>query len=206
LLWGKLFLNVTQQIKIQKSSLRRLARLRRKSLAKDVDPYIGIKLIEIFEKYFITKVDETVAGYWPIGNEADVKPLLIKLNQFGCTCLLPVVVAVNERLIFREWRPEDNLVLSDMGVLEPVAHRQEGEPDILLVPLLAFDMQGNRLGYGGGYYDRTLKTLRTKAKDTNKKLEVIGVCYAGQIVESVPHDEFDQPIDWVITEEGLCKF
>ena len=154
----------------------------------------------------MTTVDETVAGYWPIGNEADVKPLLTKLSQSGYNCLLPVVVAVNEGLIFREWRPEDNLMLSDMGVLEPVAHRQEGEPNILLVPLLAFDMQGNRLGYGGGYYDRTLEKLRTKAKYKNKKLEVIGVCYAGQIVESVPHDEFDQPIDGVITEEGLCKF
>ena len=199
-------MNVTQQIKIQKSSLRRSASLRRKNLAKDADPCIGTKLIEIFETYFMTTVDETVAGYWPIGNEADVKPLLTKLSRSGYNCLLPVVVAVNEGLIFREWRPEDNLMLSDMGVLEPVAHRQEGEPNILLVPLLAFDMQGNRLGYGGGYYDRTLEKLRTKAKYKNKKLEVIGVCYAGQIVESVPHDEFDQPIDWVITEEGLCKF
>ena len=90
-----------------------------------------------------------------------------------------------------------------MGVLEPAAHRLEGEPDILLVPLLAFDKQGYRLGYGGGYYDRTLKILRSKAKATNQKLEVIGVSYADQIVESVPDDEFDQRIDWVITEEGL---
>ena len=202
---GKLLLNIVHQIKKQKSSLRSSARLRRKELAKDSGPHIGEKLVKIFAKYFAAGDHGTVAGYWPIGDEADVKPLLTKLNQIGCTCLLPVVVAVNEELIFREWRPEDDLILSDMGVLEPVAHQLEGEPNILLVPLLAFDMQGYRLGYGGGYYDRTLKTLRSKAKERKQKLEVIGVCYAGQIVESVPHDEFDQRIDWVITEEGLFK-
>jgi 5-formyltetrahydrofolate cyclo-ligase len=203
---GKLFLNFAHQIKMQKSSLRSSARLRRKVLAKDIGKYFGTKLIEIFDTYFATGDDKTVAGYWPIGNEADVKPLLIKLNKVGCTCLLPVVVAVNEGLIFREWRPEDNLILSGMGVLEPAAHRLKGEPNILLVPLLAFDKQGYRLGYGGGYYDRTLKILRSKAKDKNQKLEVIGVSYADQLVESVPHDEFDQRIDWVITEEGLVQF
>jgi 5-formyltetrahydrofolate cyclo-ligase len=77
---------------------------------------------------------------------------------------------------------------------------------MLLVPLLAFDMQGYRLGYGGGYYDRTLKVLRSKAKNKNQKLMVIGVCYAGQRVENVPHNEFDQRIDAVITEKGLLKF
>ena len=93
-----------------------------------------------------------------------------------------------------------------MGVFEPTSNRPMGEPSTLLVPLLAFDKQGYRLGYGGGYYDRTLKVLRSRANNKNQKLEVIGVCYAGQIVERVPHDEFDQRIDWVITEEGLIRF
>ena len=201
-----LFLKIAHQIKLEKSSLRSSARLCRKKLAKNTGLNIGIKLIEIFRAHFTAGVDETVAGYWPIGSELNVKPLLTALNQQGCSCLLPVVKAANEGLIFREWRPQDTLILSDIGVLEPAAHRLVREPKILLVPLLAFDMQGYRLGYGGGYYDRTLKALRSKAKDSNQKLEVIGVCYAGQIVESVPHDEFDQRIDWVVTEEGLCKF
>jgi 5-formyltetrahydrofolate cyclo-ligase len=198
-------LNIAYEVKLQKSNLRSAARLRRADLAKKTGGSIGFKLIEIYCTHFTAGVDKIVAGYLPIGSEADVKPLLIKLNQLGCTCLLPVVIAAHEELTFREWQPRDSLILSNIGVLEPAAHQPTGKPNILLVPLLAFDMQGNRLGYGGGYYDRTLKLLRSKAQDKDQKLEVIGVCYAGQKVERVPHDEFDQRIDWVITEEGLCK-
>ena len=151
-------------------------------------------------------VDKTVAGYFPIGSEADVKPLLTKLYQLGWGCLLPVVIAVDEKLIFRKWKPDDNLILSNLRIFEPAACQPVGKPNMLLVPLLAFDMQGYRLGYGGGYYDRTLKVLRSKAKNKNQKLMVIGVCYAGQRVENVPHNEFDQRIDAVITEKGLLKF
>jgi 5-formyltetrahydrofolate cyclo-ligase len=206
LLQEDLFLNLAYEIKLQKNNLRSAARRRRKDLAEKNGKYIGCKLVEIFCKDFPAGVDKIVAGYLPIGSEADVKPLLTKLCQLGCTCLLPVVTDVDEKLTFRKWQPGDSLVLSNLGISEPVACQPAGDPNTLLVPLLAFDMQGYRLGYGGGYYDRTLKMLRSKARDSNQKLLVIGVCFAGQRVESVPHDEFDQRIDFVITEEGLYKF
>ena len=199
-------MNLAYKIKLQKNNLRSDARLCREDLAKINGKSIGFKLIEIFCAHFTGVVDKTVAGYFPIGSEADVKPLLTKLYQLGWGCLLPVVIAVDEKLIFRKWKPDDNLILSNLRIFEPAACQPVGKPNMLLVPLLAFDMQGYRLGYGGGYYDRTLKVLRSKAKNKNQKLMVIGVCYAGQRVENVPHNEFDQRIDGVITEKGLLKF
>ena len=199
-------MNLAYKIKLQKNNLRSDALLCREDLAKINGKSIGFKLIEIFCKHFTDGVDKTVAGYFPIGSEADVKPLLTKLYQLGWGCLLPVVIAVDEKLIFRKWKPDDNLILSNLRIFEPAACQPVGKPNMLLVPLLAFDMQGYRLGYGGGYYDRTLKVLRSKAKNKNQKLMVIGVCYAGQRVENVPHNEFDQRIDAVITEKGLLKF
>ena len=83
---------------------------------------------------------------------------------------------------------------------------QVGIPNILLVPLLAFDEKGNRLGYGGGFYDRTIKNLRSYSGKRNQNFIAVGIGYAGQIVENVPHDSLDQRMDWMITEEGAFKF
>ena len=199
-------MNLAYKIKLQKNNLRSAALLRREDLAKKNRKSIEFKLIEIFCAHFAGEVDKTVAGYLPSGSEADVKPLLTKLNQLGWACLLPVVIAIDEKLIFRKWKPDDSLILSSLGILEPAACQPVGKPNMLLVPLLAFDMEGYRLGYGGGYYDRTLKILRAKAKNQNQKLVVIGICYAGQGIKNVPHNEFDERIDGVITEKGLLKF
>ena len=143
----------------------------------------------------------TVAGYWPIGDELDVRPLLGALAARGHACALPVVVRKGEPLLFRRWAPGDAVAPGALGIPEPDAAAPEVRPDLLLVPLLAFDRAGYRLGYGGGFYDRTLERLRRGGPVT-----AAGVGYAGQEVAAVPRDAYDQPLDWIVTERYALKF
>ncbi len=138
-----------------------------------------------------------IAGYLPIGSEIDCLPLLNMLAAAGVPLCLPVVTAPDATLTFRRWSPGDPTVTGSFGISEPAAAASEVSPQIVLVPMLAFDRQGHRLGYGGGYYDRTLKVLRTAGD-----IVAIGVAFAGQLRDKVPVSENDQPLDWILTEVG----
>jgi 5-formyltetrahydrofolate cyclo-ligase len=141
-----------------------------------------------------------VAGYWPIGTELDVRHTLSHLDLIGFGCALPVVVAKGESLTFRTWTPQVLMERSGLGILAPAATVPQVDPDVLLVPLLAFDRAGFRLGYGAGFYDRTLERLRR-----SKSVTAIGIGFAGQEVDSVPRDQYDQPLDWLVTERFVLK-
>lgn len=148
----------------------------------------------------IAPQSDTVAGYWPIGDELDVRPLLTALSQRGVTTALPVVVEPRRPLEFRAWAPGQPLEAGAHGTWHPCADAQPVVPDCLLVPLLAFDDDGHRLGYGGGYYDRTIQALRA-----HTRLVAIGVAYAAQRLDAVPHDDNDQILDCVVTESGVRR-
>lgn len=141
-----------------------------------------------------------VAGYWPIGDELDVRPLLGALAECGVTIALPVVVEPRRPLDFRAWKPGDLLEAGAHGTYHPYADAPLVAPDLLLVPLLAFDDDGYRLGYGGGYYDRTIQALRAR-----RPVITVGVGYAAQRMETVPHDDNDQVLDYTVTEQGLRR-
>ena len=141
-----------------------------------------------------------VAGYWPIGSELDVRPVLPRLDLDGFTCALPVVAARGEPLLFRRWTPQVPMEHTGLGILAPAAGEPEVEPDALLVPLLAFDRAGFRLGYGAGFYDRTLERLRRI-----KPVTAIGIGFAAQEVETVPRDRYDEPLDWIVTETSALR-
>jgi 5-formyltetrahydrofolate cyclo-ligase len=138
-----------------------------------------------------------VSGFFPYRSEIDTLPLLERLHREGWITCLPVVLGEGQPLIFRRWAPGEPTVPGIWGIPMPPPQSPEVEPDVLLVPLLAFDRAGYRLGYGGGYYDRTLKTLREK-----KKIIAIGVGYSGQEVPAVPHGPRDEPLDCILTEAG----
>jgi len=141
-----------------------------------------------------------VGGYWPIGTEMDVRPLLEALHERGHTCGLPVVQR-GQPLTFHRWRPQDRLVRGVFGIDIPDHKSPVVTPDVFLAPLLAFDAEGMRIGYGGGYYDRTIPALRAR-----KPLLVVGIAYAAQEVERVPTDRFDQRLDWIVTEKAARRF
>jgi 5-formyltetrahydrofolate cyclo-ligase len=144
-----------------------------------------------------------VAGYWPINDELDCRSLLTALHERGCRCLLPVVGRQGEPLVFRSWAPGISLVTSAWGIGEPGPDRPVHDPEILLTPLLAYDDQGWRLGYGGGFYDRSLVALRAQNPGG---VRAIGLAYSAQQVDTVPHNEYDQRLDYVVTEDGVTKF
>lgn len=141
-----------------------------------------------------------VGGYWPIGEEMDVRPLLHVLHDQGAICALPVVVVRNAALVFRRWRPGLALEKGDHGTSVPPAGEDELMPSLILTPLLAFDRTGHRLGYGGGYYDRTFEALRAAGAVT-----AVGIGYAAQELTLLPYGGHDQRLDWVVTEKAaIC--
>jgi 5-formyltetrahydrofolate cyclo-ligase len=141
-----------------------------------------------------------VSGYWPMRDELDPRPALLALHGRGHPLCLPVVVGKARPLCFRAWRPGDTLVSGGFGTQVPDAAQPEVAPRVLLVPLLAFDRAGYRLGYGGGFYDRTLAALRAAGE-----VVAIGVAIAAQEIAAVPHDATDARLDWIVTEADAIK-
>ena len=142
-----------------------------------------------------------VSGYSPIRNEIDPVPLLRQLAGHGARLALPVVLARGKSLVFRAWSPDDRLMLGPLGIPEPSPAAAEVIPDIMLVPLAAFDRQGHRIGYGAGHYDFTLEHLR-KAK----AIVAIGTAFSVQEIKAVPALPHDVALDYVLTEKKVFDF
>ncbi len=141
-----------------------------------------------------------VGGYWPLGSELDARPALLHLRRSGRLAALPVSGARGTALVFRDWDPEEALVAGRYGIHEPGAGRAVVRPSVLLVPLLSFDRTGHRLGYGAGYYDRTLDTLRAAGP-----VLAVGVAFAVQEVGAVPCADHDERLDWIVTERETLR-
>ena len=142
-----------------------------------------------------------VSGYMPIRSEIDPTPLLRKLAAKGARLALPAVMARGKSLAFRAWSPDDRLLMGPLGILEPSPAATEIVPDIMLVPLAAFDCQGHRIGYGAGHYDFTLAHLRRV-----KVITAIGLAFAAQEIEAVPALSHDERLDYVLTETKVFDF
>jgi 5-formyltetrahydrofolate cyclo-ligase len=139
-----------------------------------------------------------VSAYFALRDEASTLPLLEALSEAGILTALPITGARGTALVFRLWRPGDAVVEGKMGISEPSPAAAEVAPDLLFVPLAAFDRTGHRIGYGAGYYDRTLAALRAR-----KKILAVGVAYASQETARIPHESHDQRLDFVLTEHEL---
>lgn len=142
---------------------------------------------------------EVVAGYWPIRDEMDVKSVIGRLMDAGQPVCLPVVLGDEQPLELRLWQVGAPLYEAGYGTLAPADDAPRTEPDVILMPLLGFDRRGTRLGYGGGYYDRTLAALK-------KRPRLIGFAFALQELESIPRDSHDVPLDVIVTENGVRSF
>jgi 5-formyltetrahydrofolate cyclo-ligase len=159
-------------------------------------------LLESFRRERPFETPAVVSGFWPMAEELDIRPLMIELFNQGCQLCLPVVVAKRQPLAFRAWRPGDALEQGVFGTLHPSPKRETIEPDALIVPLLACDNDGYRLGYGGGFYDRTLRGLRQR-----KRVVAMGVAFDAQLLsEQVPHGPDDERLDWLLTDKRACAF
>jgi len=148
----------------------------------------------------IIESNDVVSGYWPIRDEIDIRRLLTGLHGQGIRCALPIVMGRDRPLEFRQWQPGLELVQRPFGLSEPTETARLLTPRVLLVPLLAVDARGNRLGYGGGYYDRTLMHLRQSVP-----IVAVGIGFEAQRVADVPNDRHDAPLDWVVTEKSVYR-
>ena len=189
-----------QENQASKERLRRLARHRRAQAARAAGGEAAGRLRAAGLALLRTLPGQVVAGYVPVKDEIDITPLLEALHAQGRTIVLPVVAAPGAPLLFRHWHPGQRLEKGRFGIPVPPAHAPALTPDILLVPLLAFDAMGHRLGYGGGYYDRTLAQLR----QTGAPL-AIGCAYAAQEMAAIPTLPHDVRLDWILTEQGARR-
>ena len=139
-----------------------------------------------------------VAFCWPIRNEYDARHLMRRLREQGASTALPVVLAPKTPLIFREWHPGVEMELGKLGIPYPKAGTGL-VPDTVLLPMIGFDSEGYRLGYGGGFFDRTLESLRAR------KPIVIGVIFELGAIATIRPQPWDIPMDYVVTERGVYR-
>jgi 5-formyltetrahydrofolate cyclo-ligase len=196
-LWGSDALNSAQ---LSKGDLRKIALDARDAMDTDAQAAASEKLAERGLPFAITS-GAIVSGYSPIRSELDPKPLMQKLAAQGAQLALPAVLARGKSLVFRAWSPGDRLTLGPLGILEPSPAMAELVPDIMLVPLAAFDRLGHRIGYGAGHYDHTLAHLRK-----TKPIITVGVGFAAQEIKSVPALAHDVALDYVLTEKKTFRF
>ena len=188
----------------------RKAAAERRAAAFAALPNAGHDLAQRFHEAVRLPRGAVVSGYWPLAGELDIRPLLHQIHEQGHPIGLPVVKGKGQPLLFRRWSPGMELVQGSFKVLTPPEGAPEVEPTVLLVPLLAFDRAGYRLGYGGGFYDRTLEKRRHEAHSGHQvprgPIWAIGMAFAAQETDSVPRGPFDQPLDWIVTEAWARKF
>lgn len=181
----------------QKQALRETMRLRR-AAAQIEAPDAGQALRDCFLRHVSLPSNAIVGGYYAFGSEIDPMPLMESLLALKHNLALPVVVGRGKPLVFRRFNPGDQLLQSGFGVMEPLPSAPEVDPDILLMPLLAFDRHRYRLGYGGGFYDRTIVDLQRR-----KALQTVGVAFACQEVAEIPRGRYDAQLDKIVAEHRV---
>ena len=159
--------------------------------------------VVVAERPFPLPISEglIVCGYAPIRSEFDPRPLMQKLEARGAVLALPVIGQRDAPLTVRRWHPEEPLVPGPHGILQPAAQSDVVFPDIVLVPLAAFDRAGHRIGYGAGYYDRTLAHLRDM-----DDVSAVGLAFSVQEVDAVAAASHDERLDFVLTEREIIDF
>jgi 5-formyltetrahydrofolate cyclo-ligase len=182
-----------------KAALRREALARRDALPADERARAGLALAAHAFPVALPP-GAIVSGFSPLKSEIDPIPLMRKLAEAGAQLALPVVAGKGKPLIMRAWAFGQPLASGVWGIREPPPDAPEVLPDILLVPLLAFDRLGHRLGYGAGYYDMTIAALRVQ-----KPVTAIGLAFAAQEVPTVPTTARDAPLDVVLTEREVIE-
>ena len=185
-----------------KISARVIAKSRRNSISAKDRNSAAIKVAKSFLQTISLQQHFIISAYWPLPSEFDCRPLIYSLFDGGYRLALPAVILQNKSICFRCWQPGDGLTKSGFGVLEPLSNAEVITPNVVITPFLAINSQGFRLGYGGGYYDRALRKLRK----TVPGLLAVGLGYSAQEVATLPYDENDEPLDWLVTEQGTRRF
>ncbi len=185
---------------LTKAALRAAALEKREALS-DAQRTAAAQAVAARGLPFAVQPGAIVSGYSPIRGEIDPKPLMEKLAAQGARLALPAVTARGQSLVFRAWSASDRLTLGPLGIPEPSPAAAELVPDIMLVPLAAFDRLGHRIGYGAGHYDYTFAHLHK-----TKPVIGIGLAFAVQEIAAVPALSHDVALDYVLTEKKVFDF
>ena len=183
---------------LDKSAMRAASLAARGAVTTEVAADFATRLADMGPSLARDHHAKVVSAYWSIGDEILTLPLLEALAAAGFTVALPVTGRVGEPLVFRQWKPGDAMAIGKMNIPSPNLDAPVLTPDLLFVPLAAFDRRGHRIGYGAGFYDRSLAALRAQTT-----IVAIGVGYAAQEVPHVPSEPHDQALDYVLTEREL---
>jgi 5-formyltetrahydrofolate cyclo-ligase len=192
-----------ETIAAEKAALRRLMRERRAALGPEARAAASLAVRDRLIPWIAAMAPprgSVISGYWPIRDELDPRPALEALTEQGYSVALPVSIAHGEPLAFRAWSPGEPLAPDIMRIEAPLPAAPALTPRLLLVPMLAFDRACRRLGYGAGFYDRTLAALRSRGSVT-----AVGLAFNVQEVERVPAGPDDAPLDAVVTERGSAE-
>jgi 5-formyltetrahydrofolate cyclo-ligase len=191
--------NTVDTISDEKTELRQDALARRDAIPAEVRQ-AAAETIAAREFPVAIPPHIIVSGFMPLKSEINPLPLMKRLAEAGAMLALPVVAGRGKPLLMRAWRWGEPLAQGVWGLHQPKPEAPEVEPDILLVPLLAFDRAGHRIGYGAGYYDMTLARLRAR-----KAVTAIGIAFAAQEVSTVPATTHDERLDLVLTEREVIE-
>jgi 5-formyltetrahydrofolate cyclo-ligase len=185
-------------LKSRKKKLRARMAEARKGLA-EAHPDAADALCRNFPDEIWPKIGEVVSAFIPIAGEIDPRKLL---GQFACEGAVTALPVAKEGgvLEFRAWRPGDPLVKAKFGLSEPEETADRVHPALVLAPLLAFDLKGRRLGWGGGFYDREIALMRGE-----RTVTIVGIAFDAQKVRRVPAGKHDQPLDWIVTEKAAYR-
>ena len=183
-----------------KQQLRASAAETRKRAFAMLGPEAGRLLASHGLDFLRVPAGAIVSGFAAIRDEINPAELMTWLHEEGFRMALPVMVGKGQPLVMRTWQPGDVLEPAAWGIAEPSLDKPEVVPQIVLVPLLAFDLRGFRLGYGGGYYDRTVALFRREGV-----IQAIGVAFAGQETDATPVGGTDAPLDWIVTEKEAFR-
>ena len=184
-----------------KADIRKERLAARDALPADVRLEYSLAMAELAGDALPVEPGVVISGFFPIRSEADVRPLMARLKARGARLCLPVVMD-RETIVFRELVAGAELIDTGFGTRGPGPDAAVLDPDLLLVPLSAFDAEGNRIGYGAGHYDRAIARLREKGRHPR----LIGIAFDCQEVAEVPYEAHDVRLEAVLTETGLRRF
>lgn len=182
----------------EKAKLRAVALQRRAAMGEDARAHASRHAADFALPVILAHPVRCVSLFSAIHDEIDPRPLAASLRERGVELALPEVVKLGQPLTFRHWAPDDPLVPKGRyAIPTPAPDAPVVVPDVVMVPLAAYDSQGFRIGYGAGFYDRTLSLLRAQGG-----VRAFGFAFSCQQLDHVPHEAHDEPVDWMITQDG----
>ena len=191
-----------------KNDLRIIAKRKRKLISLDTeDKNIFLKNINscLDRVFFIENTIKEVGLYYPISNEISPLVFIKYFKDNNITTSLPVVDSNSNSMVFKKWFKKEKLQKSHIGTYEPLRTNKTIFPQIIVVPMLMFDRKLNRLGYGAGYYDKLISTLKRYFDKKKKNFITIGLAYSEQETKSIPYESHDQKLDFIVTEKEILS-